>query len=126
MGQVSAALADSTQEVNRDWRREAARAVATGGRLVVYEICISLVFITLRRPTGVKILRPGERGIVRGLPYSLVSLVLGWWGLPWGVIYTPLTILTNLRGGFDVTNQFREDLLQFMDEAKDSAAAPAS
>ena len=30
--------------------------------------------------------------------------VLGWWGIPWGPIWTISTIVTNLRGGRDVTN----------------------
>ena len=30
---------------------------------------------------------------------------LGWWGVPWGIIYTPLTIFTNLFGGQDVTDE---------------------
>jgi hypothetical protein len=77
--------------------------LAAGGRFVLFECCISLIVITLRRPSPVRFLRPGELGIVRGLPYTLVSLLLGWWGLPWGVIYTPLTLLTNLGGGRDVT-----------------------
>jgi hypothetical protein len=84
---------------------ERAREEARGGRYVFYEYCISLIFITLRKPTGVYFLRAGELGVVRGLPYTLVSLLLGWWGLPWGVIYTPLTLFTNLSGGRDVTEQ---------------------
>ncbi|MFL5243975.1 MAG: hypothetical protein ACJ8FY_17880 [Gemmataceae bacterium] len=58
------------------------------------------------------LLGPGERGILKGLPYSLISLLCGWWGLPWGVIYTPLTILTNLRGGFEITERFHGDLIK--------------
>jgi hypothetical protein len=77
--------------------------LAAGGRFVLYESCISLIVITLRRPSPVRFLRPGELGIVRGLPYTVISLLLGWWGLPWGVIYTPLALLTNLSGGRDVT-----------------------
>jgi hypothetical protein len=79
------------------------RGVAAGGRFVFYEYCISFVVLSLRRPSAVYYLRPGERGLVRGLPYVLVSLVLGWWGVPWGLIYTPLTLVTNLSGGCDVT-----------------------
>lgn len=79
--------------------------VAGGGRLVFYEYCISLIFITLRRPSDVFFLKRGELGLVRGLPYTLISLLLGWWGLPWGVVYTPLVLLTNLGGGRDVTHQ---------------------
>jgi len=112
MGQAPAAPRDCTDPVNSRAYSEATRVLPEGGRMVVYEFCISLVFITLRRTSSLTVLRPGERGIIRGLPYCLLSLLFGWWGLPWGVIYTPLTILTNLRGGFDVTPQFREDLLK--------------
>jgi hypothetical protein len=34
--------------------------------------------------------------------------VFGWWGIPWGVIYTPLTIMTNVMGGFDVSSRYGE------------------
>jgi len=53
-------------------------------------------------------LRPGQRAWVRGLPYCLVSLLFGWWGLPWGVVLTPVTIFSNLTGGRDITSQVRE------------------
>ncbi len=84
--------------------------LAAGGRVVFYEYCISLVVLTLRRPSALRLLRPGELGLVRGLPYTLLSLVLGWWGVPWGIIYTPLTILTNCSGGRDVTAEVRARL----------------
>lgn len=77
--------------------------LAAGGRFVFYEYCISFLVLTLRRPTRIRFLRAGDGGLLRGLPYVLLSLLLGWWGLPWGVIYTPLTIFTNLCGGQDVT-----------------------
>jgi hypothetical protein len=77
--------------------------LAAGGRFVRYEYCISLLFATLRKPTGLYFLRPEELGLVRGLPFALLSLLLGWWGIPWGVIYTPLTLITNLSGGCDAT-----------------------
>jgi hypothetical protein len=76
-----------------------AEAPRTGDRLVVYEYCISLVAITLRRTTRVYRLRPGESGRWKGLPYTLISLLLGWWGIPWGILYTPVVVLTNLSGG---------------------------
>jgi hypothetical protein len=88
-------------------RDEVAKWLIMGGRVVVYEFCISLLFITLRRPSAPVCLHAGERGIVRGLPYSLLSLLFGWWGIPWGLIYTPLTIMTNMMGGFDISSRFR-------------------
>lgn len=57
---------------------------------------------------------PDETGLKRGFVFSLVSFLFGWWGLPWGIIYTPMTIFTNLCGGQDVTDEVWE-LLQSMD-----------
>ena len=84
--------------------------LAAGGRFVFYEFCISFILLTLRRQSAVCFLRAGDRGIVRGLPYCLLSLFFGWWGVPWGIIYTPLTLFTNVRGGCDVTAQLRDVL----------------
>ena len=81
---------------------------ALAGRWVVYEYCISLIAVTLRRTSRPIYLKPGRRAWVRGLPYVAVSLLLGWWGLPWGVVYTPVTIFANLTGGYDITAQVRE------------------
>ncbi|HMF12718.1 MAG TPA: hypothetical protein VKE94_10445 [Gemmataceae bacterium] len=87
---------DGSDRLSPDQSPDASRA---GSRLVVYEYCISFVFITLRRASGVYRLRPGESGRLKGLPYTLLTLVLGWWGVPWGILYTPLVVLTNLSGG---------------------------
>ena len=81
----------------------AANDAFPAGRLVFYEYCISLVFITLRRPSRLIRLPVGSRGVWQGLPYTLVTFFLGWWGLPWGVIYTPLVLWTNLSGGREIT-----------------------
>lgn len=88
------------------------RELAAGGRFVFFEFCISLLVVTLRRPTDVYFLRAGDHGLLRGLPATLVSLFCGWWGIPWGIIYTPLTVLTNLSGGRDVTAAVRDLLAQ--------------
>ena len=88
-------------------REELERQLAAGARLVFFEYSISLVAVTLRRATAIHLLRPGESAWLRSLPCCLISLCLGWWGLPWGVIYTPLTIVLNLSGGCDVTPEIR-------------------
>ena len=89
---------------------ELQRELAAGSRFVFFEYTISLIFLTLRRPSNVYFLRARETAFLRSLPYCLISLFLGWWGLPWGIIYTPLTIILNLSGGCDVTCQMREFL----------------
>jgi hypothetical protein len=81
------------------------REVAAGARFVFFEYCISFVVLTLRRPSRIYFVEPGQGIRLRGMRYSLVSLLLGWWGAPWGLIYTPLTIMNNLAGGCDVTTE---------------------
>jgi hypothetical protein len=82
---------------------------------VFYEYCIALVFLTLRHPSRLYAYHPGWPGWRRGLPYTLLTLLLGWWSVPWGLIYTPVVVWTNLRGGRRVT--LREQRLWSRDGA---------
>jgi hypothetical protein len=81
------------------------RELERGGRFVVFEYCISVIIATARRSTDPYFLRAGELGLARGLPFSLLSFVVGWWGIPWGLVYTPLVLVTNFSGGRDVTGE---------------------
>lgn len=78
-------------------------ALAAGSRLIFFEFCVSLVFVTLRRPSALYVLQPGQWGWWRGLPYTILTVVCGWWGVPWGLVYTPLALWTNLTGGRKIT-----------------------
>ena len=79
-------------------------AVACGGRLVMYKYCISLGIVTFKRGTDVYFIQPGKSAVLRGLPFSALSFVMGWWGIPWGPIYTIESLWTNFTGGEDVTS----------------------
>ena len=76
-----------------------------GGKFVVYRYCISLLFITFRRNSEVYFVRSTEKAAIKGLSYTLLTLVMGWWGIPWGPIYTIGSLSTNLGGGKDVTKE---------------------
>ncbi|HEX8882297.1 MAG TPA: hypothetical protein VF749_19785 [Candidatus Acidoferrum sp.] len=74
-----------------------------GGRFVFFQYCVSIVVLTFRRASDVYFLRQGENALTKGLPFTLLSLVAGWWGIPWGPIYTLQSVYNNSRGGQDVT-----------------------
>ncbi len=76
-----------------------------GARFVYYAFTISLLVITIRRTSGVYMIRGGESQRSKGLPFTLVSLLFGWWGIPYGPKYTIESIRTNLKGGKDVTDE---------------------
>ena len=79
--------------------------LAKGGRFVVFSYCISLLVVTFQRSSEVHFIRAGESAFAKSLPYTLLSLFLGWWGFPFGLIFTPMAIYSNLTGGKDVTAQ---------------------
>lgn len=66
-------------------------------------------------------LRQGENPVVKALPSNLLSLVAGWWGIPWGPIYTIQSVYNNSRGGKDVTEAVVNSL-----RAQAARAQPAS
>jgi hypothetical protein len=79
--------------------------LASGARFVIYQYCISVLVMSFKRASSIYFIRPDDNAFTKGLPFSLISLVLGWWGIPWGPIWTISTVVTNLRGGRNVTNE---------------------
>lgn len=81
------------------------RELANGAKFVLYEYCISILIMTFKRGSSVYYIREGESRVSHGLKYSAISLFVGWWGIPWGPIYTIGSFITNFRGGKDVTQE---------------------
>ncbi len=82
-----------------------AREMDRGGRFVTFSYCVSIVLMTFKRPSKIFFIRAGEGTFGKSLPYTLLTLVVGWWGFPWGPIYTVWALVANLGGGTDVTDE---------------------
>ncbi|VVB75719.1 Uncharacterised protein [Candidatus Tiddalikarchaeum anstoanum] len=72
--------------------------VAKGGRFVIFHYCISVIILTFNRSSNVYFIKPGESAFVTGLPYTLLTLLLGWWGFPFGPIFSVWDLVRNLNG----------------------------
>ena len=81
--------------------RSSGRSRKTGDRHVVFTYTISIVVMTFQMNSAVHHIRKGESAFAKGLPYTLISLFFGWWGIPWGPIYTITDIVNNSNGGKD-------------------------
>lgn len=81
------------------------REIAEGGRFVVFQFTISLIVMTFRKASDIYFVRPGENAIVKGLPYTFITLMLGWWGIPSGPIYSFESLSNSLSGGKDITRE---------------------
>ena len=86
--------------------------VSRGGRFVVYGYCVSLLILTFKRSSDITFVRAGQSPVVAGLGWTFLSFFLGWWGFPWGLIYTPWSLFENLSGGKDVTVEVMNSIQQ--------------
>jgi hypothetical protein len=84
-------------------KEQVALELQHGAKFVVYQYCISILVMTFKRPSDIYFVRAGKSSVSKGLSFSLISFFLGWWGIPWGPIYTIGSLITNSKGGKDVT-----------------------
>jgi hypothetical protein len=77
-----------------------------GARIVSYYYCISILVVTFRRSSEAYFIPAGESAVAKGLPWTLLTLVMGWWGIPWGPIFTVQSLIVNFKGGKDLTKEF--------------------
>lgn len=92
-------------------------AIQHGARFVTYEYVLSLLVITRRRSSPVFFVHPGQSHTQFHWPYTLLTLLLGWWGFPWGPAFTIGAVRDNLRGGHDVTAKMVEIILAAADQS---------
>ncbi|CAM3811814.1 hypothetical protein FLBR109950_02720 [Flavobacterium branchiophilum] len=97
--------------------------VNRGGKFVIFPYTISFVVMTLQRNSDIYFIRPEEKSIKYSLSYVLLNFFIGWWGIPWGPIYTIGAIYRHLQGGKDVTAIVLADLIQNDPEADTSTYA---
>lgn len=87
-----------------DYKREVDR----GGKFIIFQYCVSILIYTFRVSSDIYLIKGGETTVSRSFKYSIVSLIAGWWGIPWGPIYTIQSLISNVRGGIDVTDELME------------------
>lgn len=110
MAQIKNLEGLTTDDINRE--------LSHGAKFIVFQYCISIIVMTFRRNSDIYFIKAGEPAVVRGLSFTALSLFLGWWGIPWGPIYTIGSLYTNLTGGKDIT----QEVLNSMNAANNTAA----
>lgn len=93
---------------------ELKKVINQGGRFIVFPYCISLIFaITLKRLSPAILITSDEEYRDRAKPYRAISLVFGWWCIPWGPMRTLQFLKQIKNGALDVTS----DIMLNLDEA---------
>lgn len=66
-----------------------------------YFLTMSLLVFSAKAPSRYYIVGTENTTLVNAI-YSFMTLILGWWGIPWGPIYTVQSLVTNLKGGLRI------------------------
>ena len=77
--------------------------VRNGGRFVIFLWTVSVVIVSMKQPTAIHFIRADEKAFIKAFRPTLITLLFGWWGIPWGPVYSIESLATNLSGGRDVT-----------------------
>ena len=110
-------VTQAAQEIQRtiklpDMPKEQIRSeLQAGARCILFHYCVSCLFWSFKMTSPTKVIKPEELDAFSGIKYSLLSLLLGWWGVPWGPIWTITTVVKNVHGGMDVTEEVEHLLL---------------
>jgi len=81
------------------------RELDNGAKFVVFQYCISIVVMTFRRGSDIYFIKAGDSSIKYSIGFTILTLLFGWWGIPWGPIYSIGSLYTNLTGGKDITQE---------------------
>ena len=76
-----------------------------GVKFVIFQYAISVVIMSFKRGSSIYFIRAGESTVGKSIGFTLVTLVGGWWGIPFGPIYSIQALATNFRGGKDLTKE---------------------
>lgn len=95
-------LQTNQPSIEKGWSYYEDRKVTSNTVLTQYQACVSLFILTLRFRSPRRIVGSPENQTT-AIVYTLISAVAGWWGIPWGFVYTPQAIYRNLKGGYRQT-----------------------
>ena len=91
--------ADSVRRGSATWK---GRTIAPATTLRAYETAVSMLLFSSKFSSSFVVDGEPAMGRVK-LASTAASLLLGWWGFPFGPIYTVMAVQRNLRGGHTVT-----------------------
>lgn len=98
-------LDENSYEIRNGYARYQNMRITPATQYTQYEMVISFVVLHSRLLTSPRLneVRPvilsniGYRST--GVLLSAMTLILGWWSIPWGPIHTIRAVLQNIRGG---------------------------
>jgi len=90
--------------------QELKRELSNGASFRRFKYCISYIAATKTKSSPIFFIKSNESYLNIGMPYALKTLFFGWWGIPWGPIYSIGYLLSYIFGGDDMTKDIKKVL----------------
>ena len=90
------------QMIQQGWSYYESKKITPPTVVTQYQACISFLVATTRFRSP-RLVVGSDKSQGTAIIYTLTSLLFGWWGFPWGLLYTPQAIYRNLCGGYRET-----------------------
>ena len=87
----------STDQINDELQK--------GAKFVIFSYTISVIVITSRRTSDIYFIKADEPSFKYSWKYSLLTLFFGWWGIPFGPIFSLVSFYKNFTDGKDITKE---------------------
>ncbi len=124
-------------DLQKGWAFYRGQKIMLNTEVTQYLGCVSFFVMTSRLRSRFLFVGQGNAGT--WLTFTAITFIFGWWGFPWGLIFTPQALYRNLRGGRrqpvsqllsnvdaeldQLTNKKRNKLSTILSEAKAEARA---
>jgi hypothetical protein len=76
------------------------------------QYCFSFIVMSFKQPSAVYFIGSNENAFSKAIPFNMMTLLFGWWGIPWGPVYSIGCLFQNINGGKDVTEEVMQHLQQ--------------
>ena len=86
------------EEISQLSISELNKELARGAKFVQFSYTISIVVMTFKHYSNVYFIRQGDSISADRWIYTLINLIFGWWGIPFGPIYTIWSLIENAKG----------------------------
>lgn len=104
--------------------REVEDDIMRGGTFRLFAYNFSIIVMSFRRSSPLTYVRSSQWIGPQALLWSLPSFLVGWWGIPWGIVFTLMSLYRNSVGGTDVTREVLQQLVGPQRSAGILARAP--
>jgi hypothetical protein len=88
--------------------------ISQGAKFIYFEYSLALVW-SAQKYSRTFYVQPSKSRYLVGILYSLISIIFGWWSFR-GLFYTVTSLVTNFKGGKDITSQ----VLKLLDNGEPS------